>query len=160
MTNKYQPHVLVLPEDGANEQIATGFVLEPALKSRCIQILPPAKGWGAVRDSFVYEHNAEMARYLERRMVLLIDFDERGEDRLAQVMREVKPALRDRVFAVGARGEPEGLRRELGDYEQIGRALARDCVEKTSVTWGHPSLSHNQGELARMMAHLRPILFG
>lgn len=31
--NKYRPHVLVLPEDDANRQIANGFLLAPALRS-------------------------------------------------------------------------------------------------------------------------------
>jgi len=36
--NVYKPHVLVLPEDDADRQIATGFLLDPSLKPRNIQI--------------------------------------------------------------------------------------------------------------------------
>lgn len=42
--NFYKPHVLVLPEDDANRQIAIGFLLDPGLKQRNIQILTPSGG--------------------------------------------------------------------------------------------------------------------
>ncbi|KAM3090094.1 hypothetical protein ACKFKG_30775 [Phormidesmis sp. 146-35] len=29
--DKYQPHLLVLPEDDANRQVAIGFLLDPSL---------------------------------------------------------------------------------------------------------------------------------
>lgn len=32
--NKYSPHVLVLPEDKANSEIANGFLLHPFIKER------------------------------------------------------------------------------------------------------------------------------
>ena len=37
--NKYLPHVLVLPEDDANRQLANGFLLDPNLLDRRIQLL-------------------------------------------------------------------------------------------------------------------------
>lgn len=43
--NVYQQHVLVLPEDDANRQIVNGFLLEPSLNERVIQVLPIAGGW-------------------------------------------------------------------------------------------------------------------
>jgi hypothetical protein len=42
--NKHRAHILVLPEDDANRQIANGFVLDPNLNDRAIQILPPSGG--------------------------------------------------------------------------------------------------------------------
>lgn len=75
MINKYQPHVIVLPEDDANRQIGNGFLQVPSLQPRRIQILPEAGGWTAIRDSFVREHNKAMAGYPQRRMILLVDFD-------------------------------------------------------------------------------------
>ena len=36
MTNKYLPHVYVLPEDDANRQIVNGFFLNPYLKTNAI----------------------------------------------------------------------------------------------------------------------------
>jgi hypothetical protein len=43
--NKYEDHVLVLPEDDANRQIANGFILNSNVKERAIQVLPIADGW-------------------------------------------------------------------------------------------------------------------
>ncbi len=158
MSNKFLPHVFVLPEDDANRQIGNGFLQAPALQPRRIRILPEAGGWTAVRDSFAREHNRAMAVYPQRRMILLVDFD-RQKDRLQEVMKKVDPSLHERVFLVGAWGEPEELRKDLGSYERIGRALAEDCAKRATSTWGHPSLKHNEGELSRLQSDVRPILF-
>jgi len=42
--NKYAPHIVLLPEDDANRQIANGFLLGSNLNSRSVQILRPARG--------------------------------------------------------------------------------------------------------------------
>ena len=77
--NKYRPHLLVLPEDDANRQIANGFILDTHLNIRAIQVLPPAGGWKKVLDDFTTVHAAEMQNIPKRMMVLLIDFDLDGE---------------------------------------------------------------------------------
>lgn len=43
--NAYADHVLVLPEDDANRELTNGFLQEPALNPRAIQVLPVAHGW-------------------------------------------------------------------------------------------------------------------
>lgn len=43
--NRHLPHVLVLPEDDANRQIANGFLLHHAIGNRKIQVLEEAGGW-------------------------------------------------------------------------------------------------------------------
>jgi hypothetical protein len=45
--NKYRPHVIVIPEDDANRQIANGFLLHPAIATRAVGVMPPAGGLGA-----------------------------------------------------------------------------------------------------------------
>jgi hypothetical protein len=156
--NKYAPHVLVLPEDDANSQIANGFQLAlPGQNFRKLQILPEAGGWTRVRDSFLTDHVAEMERNPNRFMVLIIDLDGRPE-RPRTVRAQIPLNLTDRVFIVGAARSPEELR-ELGSYEEIGRNLAGDCAADTTAIWGHEFLRHNDTELARMREHLRPILF-
>lgn len=68
--------------------------------------------------------------------------------------------LTERVFILGAWSDPEALKRaNLGSYEAIGLAMVRDCREDTETTWGHLLLRHNEGELARLREHVRPILF-
>jgi hypothetical protein len=156
--NKYLPHVLVLPEDDANRQLANGFSLDLSLATRRMQILEEAGGWQEVLNRFKTDHLSEMDRYAGRFMVLLIDFDGR-EDRLHTVRAAIPDRLQDRVFVLGAWSQPEDLRPILGSYESIGLALARDCRDNTEVTWAHGLLSHNAGELERLRKQVRPILF-
>jgi hypothetical protein len=159
--NKYLPHVLVLPEDNANRQLANGFLmgLHNSVWNR-IQVLEEVGGWQEVLDRFEANHVAAMDRYDKRFMILLIDFDGRVE-RLNMAKVRIPERLIDRVFVVGALGEPEGLKTAgLGSYETIGIRVARECHDETDATlWEHPLLRHNAGELARIREHVRPILF-
>ena len=156
--NKYLPHLMVLPEDDANRQLANGFQLDPCLASRRMQILDVAGGWQEVMHRFQTDHVPEMDRNANRFMVLLIDFDGR-EDRINTVKSVIPDRLKERVFVVGAWSEPETLRLNLGSYETIGLALARDCRDNTDVTWSHNLLGHNAAELARLRKDVRRILF-
>jgi hypothetical protein len=158
--NKHLPHVLVLPEDDANSRLANGFQLQvdPA-RLRRMQVLPAAGGWNEVLEHFEADHIREMDLHAQRFMVLLIDFDGKDE-RLGSARGRIPERLRDRVFILGAWGEPEDLKRAgLGVYEVIGSALARDCREETNSIWGHELLQHNASELARLRERVRPILF-
>ncbi|MGD1084242.1 MAG: hypothetical protein ABSA47_05740 [Verrucomicrobiota bacterium] len=156
--NKYLPHVLVLPEDDANRQLANGFQLDPSLATRRMQILEEAGGWQEVLNRFTADHLPEMERYAGRFMVLLIDFDGR-DDRLKAVRAAIPDHLGERVFVLGVWTEPEELRQNLGSYETIGLAMAKDCRENTDGTWAHRLLCHNAGELERLREHVRPVLF-
>ncbi len=157
--NKYLPHVLVLPEDRANSQLANGFLLDQNLSARSIQVLEEVGGWHEVINRFLSDHVASMQHYPERLMVLLIDFD--GDiDRLRGVRASIPEHLSERVYVLGALNEPEDLKNAgLGDYETIGLAIAQDCREETDGTWGHPQLRHNSDELDRLRVRARPILF-
>lgn len=157
--NKFEPHVLVLPEDDANRQLANGFLLDEALVVRTIQILREVGGWLEVLERFRSDHVSEMDRYPLRSMVLLIDFDRR-EGRLDQAKAAIPDRLIDRVFILGAWTEPEALRKAgLGSYEAIGRRLATECREGTNTTWNDDLLRHNASELDRLRKLVRPILF-
>jgi hypothetical protein len=158
--NNYKPHLLVLPEDDADRQLADGFHLEVDWsRQRQMQVLRVAGGWREVLKRFNEGEVQGMEKWSERFMALLIDFD-RNEDRLEIAKAAVPAHLTERVFVLGARTEPEDLRKaKLGDYEAIGSALAKDCREETDSTWGHPLLQHNANELARLGEKVRPILF-
>lgn len=161
MKNKYKKQVWVLPEDDANRQIALGFTLEASIKERSIHVLPVAGGWAAIRDGFSHQYNNDLLRYSLCSMVLLVDFDDKGTRRLEEILSGVDPALKDRVFVLGAHDEPERLKTALRmTYEEIGKALAKECSDGTRTTWEHKLLVHNRGELERMVSHVRPILFG
>jgi hypothetical protein len=157
--NKYLPHVLVLPEDDANMQLANGFHLHvPLDRQRQMQVLQGAGGWREVLNLFESEHAIEMERCHTRFMVLLIDMDNIA-DRLDKAKARIPPRLIDRVFVLGTFTEPEGLKADLGAYETIGLALAKDCQEGTDMTWRHELLQHNAVELERLYEQVRPILF-
>ncbi|OLE71682.1 MAG: hypothetical protein AUI36_02365 [Cyanobacteria bacterium 13_1_40CM_2_61_4] len=158
--NKYQPHVLVLPEDDANRQLATGFHLQVvSARQRQMQVLPVAGGWNEVLNLFESEHAMEMDRCPHRFMVLLIDSD--GiEDRLENARVRIPMHLTDRVFILGALSDPEDLRQSTSSsYETIGKAMAEDCREGTDTIWAHDLLRHNALEIDRLRQHVRPILF-
>lgn len=157
--NRERPHILVLPEDDANSQIATGFHLQvPWARQRQMQVLPPAHGWVHVMEDFVSDHADEMARYPNRLMILLIDSD--GDDeRLQNAKARIPDHLAERVFILGVLSEPEALKQDLGSYEKIGSGMAKDCREETNETWGHDLLLHNIAELNRLRSRLCPILF-
>ena len=156
--NKYRPHVLVLPEDDANRQLANGFLLDQFLLTSKIQVLEEVGGWREVLDRFQSDHISRLDVYPDRFMVLLIDFDGR-EDRLNQARAIIPSHLIDRVFVIGVWTEPEALKADLGGYERIGFAIADDCREGTDTTWGHALLRHNAGEIDRLRERVRPILF-
>jgi hypothetical protein len=157
--NRFQPHVLVLPEDDANSQLANGFWLFPSLLSRRMQVLPSAGGWHNVLESFVADHADQMRENTNRSIVLLIDFDEQ-EARLTEVKAKIPEELAERVFVLGVLSEPEALRRGLRrSYETIGSEMAKDCRDETNEVWGHALLRHNATELERLREHVRPILF-
>ncbi|MDX1983270.1 MAG: hypothetical protein SFV51_23570 [Bryobacteraceae bacterium] len=132
--NREQPHVLVLPEDDANRKIANGFPLHPNLSTRRLQVLEEAGGWMKTLEKFERVHAGEMDRYPNRFMVLLIDFD-RDANRRESARRWIPGRLADRVFVLGSLTDPEALKRDLGSYEPIGRALADDCHVGTDTTW-------------------------
>jgi hypothetical protein len=160
MINRYRPHVLVLPEDDANRDIANGFQLGVDFsRYRQMQVLRVAGGWRNVVELFKSEHVNEMNMNECRFFVMLIDLD-RQQDRLEVIRKEIPANLADRVFVLGSRPEPESLRRaNLGTYENIGLALAKDCRDETRNTWGHPLLQHNGNELDRLSTTVRSILF-
>ncbi len=157
--NRYQPHVLVLPEDDANRQLANGFLLEVDwTRQRQIQVLEEAGGWTAVLERFLADHVAGMRSNPQRFMVLLIDLDG-NQERLPDVKSKIPGYLTDRVFVLGTWSEPEDLKKALGAYETIGAAMAQDCREGTETVWGHDLLRHNADELARLRDQVHPILF-
>jgi len=156
--NREQPHVIVLPEDDANRQLANGFQLRLDWdRQRWLRVLPVAGGWTYVLQLLP---TLEMDRWPLRLVVLLIDFDNHFTARLQNVKAQIPAHLTDRVFILGALQTPEALKKAgLGSYEDIGVAMAEDCRQETDTTWGHALLQHNAGELDRLRQRVRPLLF-
>ena len=158
--NVYKQHVLVLPEDDANRQLANGFLLEPRLNLRPIQILPIVGGWAKLRDELVSTHLSHLHRYPDAHLVLLIDFDEKVEERLRIFKESIPVPVCDRVYLLGTLDEPEPLRKDQGiTLEKIGAQLAKECAHEEMDLWTHKMLVHNRPELERLIGNVKPFLF-
>ncbi len=155
--NKFQPHLLVLPEDSANEQIAIGFRLKSE-NYRDMRILHPAGGWSKVLATFQRDYVSRLRECPDCNIVLLIDFDGHPE-RLDKIKDHIPPELTGRVFVLGVSSEPEDLKRDIKkSFQDIGKALAQDCSDETNILWSHNLLQQNESELNRM-DDVRRILF-
>lgn len=165
--NKHRPHVLVIPEDEANHDLANGFQLE--VGNRQLQVLPYVGGWLHVVEELLKNHVGDMTKIPHRVVVLLIDFDHDSQEggaaaRLARVRERIPAGLQDRVFVLGSRRRPETLRAQLhpdpNTLEQIGRLLAEECRDGERTLWAHDELSNNESELAKLEQKVGPLLFG
>jgi hypothetical protein len=157
--NRELPHVFVLPEDDANVRLANEFHKQLDMnRLRQMQVLPVAGGWNEVLKVFESIHVAEMNRWPNRFMVMLIDFDNR-KDRLGLARNAIPQNLAQRVFVLGVFTEPEDLKKEFGSYDKVGSDLATGCRDGTDTTWGHKLLRHNAGELDGLRKCVRPFLF-
>jgi hypothetical protein len=156
--NSYNPHLFVLPEDDANRQIANGFQLHEAVKYNAMRVLSPAGGWHHVVDEFCADLLQGLDQFPKRFLVLLLDFD--GSDtRLSEVQDHIPEHIKDRVFVLGVRTEPEDLKRENpGSLENIGRQLAEECRLGVRGIWAHRLLDNNAAELKRLEAVVKPFL--
>ncbi len=158
--NKYDDHLLIVPEDEPNEEMANGFVEHHSVVDRRIMVLERARGWLPAVESLERSLAQSMRNYPKRRVLLVIDFD--NENNRREYVEPMIPAdIRDRVFVLGTLSNPEELKAALNgqSYERIGRLLAEDCLRHTDTTWSHPLLEHNKGELTRLREQVRPFLF-
>ena len=157
--NKYQPHLIVLPEDDANRQIVNGFLNNLSINIQAIQILPEACGWKNVAEKFAKDHISAMRSFPKRRIALVIDFDD-NLARIDYVKQYIPDDLKDRVFILGVLSEPEQLRKATQDsLEVIGKRLSSKCPDDTDQLWQHEMLRHNEEELERIAAAVNSFLF-
>ena len=160
-SNKYREHLVVIPEDDANREMAIGFLLDRAVRTRAVQVEPVAGGWPNVVARFNREIASTLPLYQKRYVVLMIDFDNkpnRSDDVLGQL--EIPAGCEDRVFVLGVQSEPEDLRTALHlPLESIGTALAAECREGTITIWGHDLLRGNLGTLQLIRQSVCPFLF-
>lgn len=149
-----------MPEDDTNRQIANGFFQNPELNIRAIQILPIIGRWQKTVDTFKNVHVHEMRKYPERRIVLVIDFDN-DLGRLESIKCQIPEELFDRVFVLGVLSEPEKLKANLHykGLEEVGMSLSKDCSDNIPRTWRHEMLKHNKAELDRLNSLVKPFLF-
>lgn len=157
--NKERPHLLIIPEDDANSQLARGFHLRIKNAERQMQVLPAAGGWLKAVDALKLDHLLGLQKYAGRHLLLLIDFDE-DQNRFDEVRSEIPESLRDRVFVLGVWSEPERLKLSLGKLESIGERLALECAEGVlGETWEHELLKRNHDEAMRLRAAVGNLFF-
>lgn len=109
--NKYKPHVWVIPEDDANRQLANGFLQSHTVNIRAIGINPPAGGWTNVLDVFEDEFVPYLRKWQHAHVVMLIDFDNTN-DRGSKCDQRIPDDLKQRVFVLSSRENPERLKTE------------------------------------------------
>ena len=165
VTNIYQPHLLVLPEDDANRQILVGFKNHLAVNSRKMEVQNIAGGWLVAVNAVVEVHVPLMRKFPMRHVLLVIDFDGHSERR-EYVLTKIPADVQDRFYILSCSDEPErllasmGIRAEEGSkLETLGKRLATDCERDTHETWNHAMLVHNATELERLRANVKDFLF-
>ena len=164
--NFHRPGLLILPEDGAFRQIATGFALHHGVEPSRIHVLPEAGGWQKVVDAFKQNQVPRLRRHGSLRVLLLVDFD--GEvdpphdrkGRYQSIFESVPEDLRGRTFLLGPADEAEDLKKELGrsGAERAGGLLADGCPDDPDEVWTGPQLRHNRDELTRLRASVGAFL--
>lgn len=158
--NKFIPHIFVIPEDEADREIADGFVNNERVDDRRIQVMPVARGWPNVLTTFEDEYIPRLRRYPLGHVVMLVDFDDQGGDRMARFQQVIPDDLRERVFVVGSSMNPEALKDALKlSAEEIGWQLAEDCALGGAGLWRHEQLQHNAGERERLATAVQAFLF-
>ena len=158
--SKYKPHVWVVPEDDANRQLANGFLLHPRLDLTAIDVRPAPGGWPKVLEAMERIHTRELRKYTLRQLILLVDFDGKGDARAAHFRAAFPSDVQGRIYVLGVRDEPESMRADLGiRFEDVGRRLADACDNDEDGLWGNEHLLHNRAELLRLSANVKPILF-
>jgi hypothetical protein len=164
--NKYQQHLLILPEDDAYRDLANGFVRHFAIAYNKIHIAEPACGWSKLLDVFSREYENGVRKCHNRHVLLLLDLDGNTKRYCEEVLNNIPVDIKDRVFVLCCKDEAEDVKRELGSgkFEDIGEKLAQSCYDGTyegpDMPWFCSQLQHNKNELSRLATAVCPFLFG
>lgn len=68
-----------------------------------------AGGWRKAMKALEQNHIRELAKYPNRRLLLVIDFDNDFDARLQDFRALIPDQIKDRVFLLGTLSEPEDL---------------------------------------------------
>jgi hypothetical protein len=150
VVNKYRPHLLVLCEDQATHDIATGFNDKV---TGAMEVRKPLRGWPHVLQEFQDVYIPWLRQHPHCHIALFIDFDNVYETRIQQFQGAIPQDITDRVFILGACDEAETVKNASGlSLSKIGMKLADECVENTSQLWVHAQVQHNATERQRLHA--------
>lgn len=157
MTNKYNSHLWIIPEDEEDAQIIRGFLLNHNINQRKVQLRPLANGWPKAVELI---NNMELSKYQGRHLVLVIDFDNDFSNRFEEIQGKIDNDIKNRVYILGAKKEPKNLKNSLKkNLETIGKDIAAEC-ENNSHDWlTDEMLKHNKAEIIRLEQDVKPFLF-
>jgi len=160
--NEYKPQLIVLGEDDAHRQIVDGFCLDLNVNPDRINLLQNARGWVNVKDEFEERYIQKLRQNVNKYILLIIDRDV-YQNRESHVRDHIPEDIKNRVFILVFNPNPESLKNLKKDiqksFENIGKALAKDCAENKNELWNHPVLIDNKPELERMILSVKPFLF-
>lgn len=158
-TNVYKPHLLVIPEDKANQDIVNGFLLRLEVNERQLQVLDLANGWSRGKEKLLELSNGHLVRYNNAHALLVVDHDG-NRNRGCEIKALISDEVKDRVFVIGVLSEPEELKSASQKYEQIGGLIAEGCKADNTDFWQQESLLvHNLDEVRRLSKVVRDLFF-
>lgn len=161
-SNEYRPHLLILLEDKAHNDIVNGFCLNLNVDEDQIERLQKARGWVNVKDKFEKKYIPKLRQNVNKHILLIIDWDI-YQNRGTYVQEYIPEDIKNRVFILVFNPNPETLKDNKKDiqksFKNIGKALAKACSEREDGLWEHPVLLDNKPELERMILSVKPFLF-
>ena len=150
--NRLKPHLFIIPEDDKDRSIALGALGALNINAK---VMGNTRGWRKVEKLLNKEYIPRLRNNANTHLVIVIDFDNWGEQRYEKVISWVPNELKDRVFILGPAKEPKDLKRELKlrmSFEEIGGTLVTDCDEEhISPLWDREMLSHTKPEFRRLL---------
>jgi hypothetical protein len=156
--NLYQKHLLVIPEDKANQDIVNGFLLRVESNARQLQVLGLANGWIKGKDKLLDLCRDRLKENRNAHALLLVDYD-KVPARGSNIRSLISDDIKDRVFVIGVWTEPEELKSANQNYEQIGGRIADGCKDNNSDFWQHELLLHNLDEVKRLSEAFHDLFF-
>ena len=160
--NRYQEHIIILPEDDAIRQIVNGFCSSHCLgnTNRILQIADEARGWSHAKTILEDTYVKYLKKFPKSRVIVVIDFDSQTARR-DHMLQNVPEEIKERVFIIGSFSNPESLRNDLNkSFETIGKDVAEQCAaESADNLWDATLLRHNQAEIVRLSREIRDLLF-
>lgn len=150
--NIHKNHLVVFLEDTPYREIMNGVKLSLNINSAVIDVKSPSGGWLKVFAAL--DDNSNLLKNRETMYaLLLVDFDNSFEDRVRRFKDSLSETdYQNRVFILGVdKKESEDLKKSLQfrNYEEIGKALVRDCPQLTN--WQNQHLECNVAEIKRMI---------
>ena len=157
--NRYKPHLVMIPEDDANRQMAIGFINHHAVDDQRSYVVTPSGGWTHVLSDFQTAYIPYLHKWPNAYVVLLIDFDDR-DNRREECEATIPDDLKPRVFVIGSKQYPEVARADIGEsLERIGTQLADECCSGQYLIWTSDHFDHNTTERIRLAEAVHHFLF-